>query len=327
MLQDFKNKKIAFIGDSILEHGHYTYYIRSFLHQRKDNVIIYNGGIGGMCASLVTEKCLYADALYYSPDYCMFSYGVNDLGIWFYDSYLEQDEKVAQGINELNEQYFNGVKNIVNMLKAKGVKPILLSPMPVNELLVEKPDIPTLADNKDKGELIKPWFYKRKTFVEINKGLEKYNDFLRELALENDLIFFDVFDKLKKLSFTEQGMFGQDGIHYTEHGAKFIAKCILECIGYDEVTIDFGADAENDKIKKIENQDRGISFITYARLASPEYDELTQEQKIEKIKETYIDPNTPVWLKNNCQNYLNNITDFYAPKKLYKELVEKYLTK
>ncbi len=319
------NKTVCFLGDSITEHGHYTYALRSYLHRKNLSVDIYNCGLGGMRADRVTAEQIEYEVTSVNANYCVISFGVNDLGIWLYDSFLEVTEEVLRQRKERNENFFNGIKSVVKILKLKGVEAVLMSPFPVNELLEEKPDIPTIGDNKEKSQLINQWFYKRKTFVEINKGLKIYNDWLKEYSQSENVKFIDIFDLLRKYALKFNGLFNQDGIHYSKIGGEYIAKSILYATGEKRNKKEFVNDLKNDEIYLAERDDRAVSFLEICHFGDIKFKDYSKQQKKEYVENLLDDPETEIWLKRFCEIYLRFYGNFEQTKKKLVELTKEYL--
>ncbi len=321
----YENKTIAFLGDSIVEHGHYIYALRTYLKSKKKKVAIYNCGMGGMSADRVSAQQIDYDVNSLNADYCIVSFGVNDLGIWLYDCYLEVTEDLVKQRKERKENYLNGIKNIVKILKLKKIIPILMSPCPVNELLEEKPDIPTVGDNNEKKQLINPWFYKRQTFININKGLKDLNDWLKSYSEQEQIDFIDTFELIRKYSLNVEGLFNSDGIHYSKLGGQYIIRAILEALGNKRSKKEFVNDVENDKIYLAEREDRAIAFIRFNHFNNDAYKNLSEEEKKSHIEELLTNSSSEQWLKRFCQSYLKFYGRFDEPKKQVVELTKKYL--
>ncbi len=316
---------ICFLGDSIVEHGHYIYALRSYLRNKKTGVAIYNCGLGGMRADMVTEALIESELKPFQPQYCVISFGVNDLGIWLYDSYLQTTKEVIKQRKMREETYRKGIKNTIRLLRENGITPVLLSPYPVNELLEEKPDIPTVGDNAEKAQLINPWFYKRQTFRKINGGLVGLNSILREIAREEKIKFIDIFSLLRTYTLEREGLFNADGIHYSRFGGEYIARSIIEAVEGDETDIRFSQDEENDEIYVIEREDRAISFLRFCEFQGKGLNALSKKRKKEHIEKLRDDASTEEWLKRYCQIYLKNFEDLRQPKKKVMQLTEAYL--
>ena len=204
------------------------------------------------------------DILPLKPDCCFIHFGVNDMGIWLYDGEVEETREVLLEREERDALYFEGMKRTVERLKEKGIQPILCSPIAVNEYLIEKENIETVADNKEKGELIEEGFYKRKTFQNINFKLAQYSKKLKEYAEKERVFFFDLYAKTYSKMQTIEGMFGKDGIHLTSIGQEELAKSILEYLGCLEVFSSFETCKKTEEIARKESLIRKIQYVKWA---------------------------------------------------------------
>ena len=324
MKKEFINKRICFLGASNLSNGLYVYNLRSYLHDQEERFTVYNRGTGGNRMDMAFD-ILQEEIIDLKPDYCIFSYGVNDMGIWLYDSFREVDSQTLKERQIRDDNFYNGAKHIVKTCKENGIIPIPMSVNPVDQMLEEKPDIPTLGDNKEKAQLLGPWFYKRKTFRAINEKVEVYNAFLKQLAQDEGVPYFETYSKIFDLMINQtEGIYASDGIHITEKGNCYVAKAILENFGYENVPIEFKHDEENDEIKKVEGRERGARFLKnnfFNRINGEFTDE---EIKIEAQK-IIDDPEQPTWLVNSAKGYINNYDKRIEIRDEVIKLTEKYL--
>ena len=322
MLEIFKNKKICFFGASLTSHGHFLYYIRQALKDSVDKCLVYNCGISGLRADLVYKELIEDQICEKRPDYCIVSFGANDLGIWLYDGLKTEDEEIKRQKEERNNNYFKGITNIVNILKEKGIEPVLMTPCPVNEFLIEEKNIETLADNKEKGELIGKSFYTRKTFRNINKGFTVYNEFLKDLAIKNGIMFFDNFESLKQKFFAAGNAFSKDGIHITKTGGEIYAEEVLKHLGV--INPRFKEDKENDALHEKEQVIRQMAFVRY-NCCNPLLLKKDKVDVFEEIKNILEDKNSPSFMKNNCKVFLENYKDIDSKNIEYNTLVKNYI--
>ncbi len=305
MKELFKNKTVAFLGDSILADGRYMAAMRAYMHVQNENCRVYNRGIGGNRADMA--ECLLPYEIFsLKPDYCFVCFGGNDLGIWLYDSFVEETEEVLAARQVRDESYRQGIKTIVKELQAQGICPVLVTPYPMNELLEEKADIPTLGDNAEKRALIGPWFYKRKTFQRLNEGLEGYARFLQAYAKETGCLFCDVYTPLREAMLHVEGLYAKDGIHFSEKGHFYIANTFLRYLGYDDVPLDFtnANTGANRDIFDLEQIERSICFVQFNAF-HPVMGTFTQEQILEEVKKGVADEGQPDWLHYTYETYLN----------------------
>ncbi len=298
-------KRICFLGDSILEHGYFIYALRSYIYHEGIQAEIYNRGIGGMSSSIVSDEQLEYEVFSLNPDYCVVSYGINDLGIWLYDSSIEEKPEVLEEREKHNQKYFNGIKEIVKKLKEKGVIPVLMSPYPVNELLEEKDGIETIGDNKEKAELIGVNFYRNKTMSKINASLRLYNCWLKKYVEKEKLLFLDIFERLRDYGLEEEGLFNADGIHYTKKGGEYIARSIIETHQKKEMEFVFKSSKANDKIFTFERKERAYAFMKLNYFKGEKFIGYTDEQKNEHLQQEILsNEEIASWRKDYAKAYL-----------------------
>ena len=318
MNQVFKDKVVCFLGASNLSNGLYTYNLRSFLHRQKERCYVFNRGTAGNRADMAFD-IIDEDVFALKPDFCVFSYGVNDMGIWLYDSFKEQTHEILAEREKRDQNYYNGVKDIVKRCKDAGVVPVLMSCNAVNEMLEEKPDIPTVGDNKEKAQLLGPWFYKRKTFKALNEHIRVYNKFLKDFAEKEGLMFFDTFSMTYEYMLKcYPDMYASDGIHITRAGNKVVAKAVLECMGYSDVPLEFEGDEQNDEIRKAEQLDRSARFVKN-NMFNKVFGDFTEEDIVKECKRVIDDPNETKWMKDYCETYLR---DYPRRKEFTEKVVE-----
>ncbi len=320
--KEFKDKKIAFLGDSILAHAYYLNDMRAFMHTQKDRCYLFNRGIGGNRADMI--DCLMQDEVFaIKPDYCVICFGGNDVGVWLYDSFKEVTPELLKDREKRNESHRQGIKRFVKYCKQKGIIPILMSDYATNELLEEKPDIPTLGDNKEKADLIGPWFYKRKSFQAVNDALRGYRDFLKEYAEQEGIMFFDLFEKTYKNMREEEGLFNSDGMHFSVKGHKYVAKGVLELMGYENVPLDLNYLDVPEELRDIESLERRPAFIRFNMFNTVNGD-ATEEEKINACKKILADENEAEWLKASADAFLKYNGKFDELRDKYVDLVMKY---
>ena len=282
------------MGDSITYNGKFIYDIRAYFHGKKDKPLVYNRGASGN-RSIMLKAIFDKEIENMYPDYVVVNFGVNDVGIWLYDSLKQVTPELLQERKERDDEYFRGIRECIEVIKKRGITPILSSPFPVNELLIEKEEVETVGDNKEKKDYIGPSFYKRATFSNINGALKYYAEQLKIIASEMGAMYLPAFETLYPITLEVDGIFTEDGIHYTQTGADYIAKTILEFLGYKIAEPIFSHDAENDEIARVELLERRAGCIRRGYPYHPMFGDYTDEQVLEHARELLKSPTD--WLR------------------------------
>ncbi len=275
----FKDKTIAFFGDSIAEQGYFCYNVRSRLREVGERVRVFNRGVGGTRA--VMAKYMLEEEVYpLKPDVVFVSYGANDIGIWLYDAKKAETTELLEKRRARDEEYLASLREIVLALKARGITPICQTPYPVNERLLEREGIDTIADNDEKEDYIGPSFYKRATFENINRGLRGYAERVKEMCRELSVEVVDVFSYIHKASLEVDGLFIDDGTHYTELGHAYIARCLLDFMGVECDGLDFHRYPDLDEARRLEELIRDIMMYRRATMLPESIQPKTTHEKI-----------------------------------------------
>jgi len=211
------------------------------------------------------------------PDYIAVSFGANDIGIWLYDGRKVQSEKLAAEKKLRDDEYYESCAKIVDQIKARGIKPIIMSPFAMDELLFEKDDIETLGDNDEKANNIDADFYTKKTYRNLNQALKVYAKTLKKIAEEKGALYIPTFEKTYEKMLVTRGLFKEDGLHYThDEGHALIAKIILEFLGCEDIPEAFIKTPENDELEKLVQDERRAGFITRAAPFNPMYGKFSE---------------------------------------------------
>lgn len=321
MKEQFRNKTLCLLGDSIMEHGFYTYNIRSFYQGKKDKCFVFNRGVAGNRA-VMAEYILEDEIFWLNPDYVFICFGANDLGIWLYDSLKEVTPEIIEKRKARDDEYIASYEKLINIFQKRGIKPVVVSPYAVNEFIVEREDIETVTDNDEKEDLIKPSFYKRKTFVNINDAFKGYVKRLKDLAKKYDALYLDMFEKTYQTMKDRvgKGMFFDDGIHYTKDlGHTILAKTILEFLGEENVPDTFIKTSENDKIYELEQLERSTGYITRCTPLNPYFGKRSKEEILEHAKSNVNSDFE--WGRLAARNYIAHRDEIPKMKGELKELV------
>ena len=253
------------------------------------------------------------------PDYAFLCFGANDLGCWLYDAEKEETAELLKEREQRDEKFFIGYDSIINKLIKKGIKPIILSPFAMNERLIEKENIETITDNQEKQECISSSFYKSKAFKKMNDHLAFYAKKLKETAKERNLLFLDIFTQTRELMQSRDGLFIDDGIHYTPKGHAEIAKILLKYMGCTDIPESFEKTERNDAIFAIEQEERSIMFLP-ANIFNPSLGKFTLWQITERAQALLADEKTPDWLRVSSRNFLTKREDVPKMRRKIEEL-------
>lgn len=317
MKPEFKGKSIFFFGDSITDEGYYLYHVRTNILKSKEKCYVYNHGVGGTRAEMGAYT-VKDEVEPIAPDYMVVCFGSNDLGIWLYDSFLIQNEELEKSKFQRDQAFRTNMLAIIDFLQEKGIKPILMTPYAVNQLLEETDDIETLVDNKEKGEKITPAFYKRTTFERINKALKGYSDWLIQVGKERNIPVIDAHSHTYKMMLEKEGLFAKDGIHYSFEGATHIADVILDFLGYENDRC-YERSAEIDFLNDFERPERAAQFVPW-NLCHPLFGDYTSEDMEKTAKDVLANEKASPLNKRRAQSYLDNFDNRYQ---LRKEIFDK----
>jgi lysophospholipase L1-like esterase len=236
-------------------------------------------------------------------------FGANDMGIWLYDSYVPETEELLSKRKVRDDEYILAHEILIDKFNERGIKTVIMTPYAVNSFIKESDAIYTEPDNDEKEDIIKPSFYKRKTFENINKGFMGYSKRLKELCERKGAIFWDMFGKTYEKMLVEDGLFFDDGIHYSAKGHEIIAKIILEFLGC-EIPNEFIRTKENDEIFELEQLERSTGYLIRCTPLNPHFGIKTEQEKVEHI--TKVLNGNYAWGKLSAENYF----------KYYKQLPE-----
>lgn len=201
------NDKIAFLGDSITQHGNYYEggYINlviAGLHANGIKAIKVPAGISGNKAPQMLAR-LEKDVISKKPQFMTLSCGVND--VWH----------GARGVPL--DQYKKLITELVEKASSAGIKVCIMTA----SMILEKPE---------NG---------------YNTKLAPYNDFLRKLAKEKGLMLADVSKVMhdgiagfKKLNPGFKGnYYTYDGVHMNSIGNEMMAETVLRTFGLNDQQI------------------------------------------------------------------------------------------
>ena len=321
MKKEFENKRICFIGDSIIQHGFFLSYLRSRLYDTSPDKMptIFNCGLGGNCSHMASDL-LEDEVFSWNADYCFIHYGVNDLGGWLYDASAEVTEDIIIERKARDARFFNGMKETVKKLKENNVIPIIMSPYTVNELLEESGDIQTLEDNREKAEKLKAAFYRRENLRMINEKMKEYSETLKAYAQENGVLFLDLFSHTYDLMLSKGGLHAKDGVHLSMSGNEEFAKLLLRFLGEEDIPESLYISEKAEKIAEAEKAERGIQYVKWARFHPIlGYQRARMKEYIDK---TLCKDDLPLHFRQAIEAYLKYDGDVTAARKELLDAME-----
>lgn len=320
MVDLYKNKTFCLIGDSIMEHGFYTYNLRAYFQNSTDKCYFYNRGVAGNRA-IMAQYLLDDDVFWTEPDYAVICFGANDMGVWLYDSLIPVTDEILSDRKKRDDEYILAHQILIDKLKENGIKPIIMSPYCVDEFITETEDVQTVTDNDEK-EVLRPSFYKRKTFQNINEGFKGYNKRLKELAEKNDVIFWDMFSATYEKMLTTRGLYFADGIHYSkDSGHALLANIILGFLGCDGAQ-SFEKTVDNDKVFELEQFERSVGFISRCTPMNAHFGVHTEKDVIDHAEKVLADSNTYERGRFCAENYLKHHHELDDIKQRLKQAVK-----
>ena len=308
MKKEFKDKVIAIFGASIDEHGYYMDNMRRFIAKQDEKCYIVNRSIGGNYAMLACNMIEdEIDTL--KPDIVIVHFGGNDVGLYNYNANVPETEEVIAKREASVKKYFKYMRQLVSMLKERGKEIYIMTPVCTDELIFEKEDIETVKDNVDKAKYLKSDFYCRASMRNVNNAFrEQIVPELKNIAKEFSVGLIDTFSETHKEMLKGEGMFNEDGIHYSQKGHVVLAKILLNYLGYENIPDSF--DIKNDLcsvINKLEQIERHIQFfrrwIFYPLEHKPFADVNTEADVKAKLKELMQDPKYPYYAYAEVADY------------------------
>ena len=308
MKKEFKDKVIAIFGASIDEHGYYMDNMRRFIAKQDEKCYIVNRSIGGNYAMLACNMVEdEIDTL--NPDVVFVHFGTNDIGVYNYNANVPETEEVIAKREASVKKYFKYMRQLLSMLKERGKEVYIMTPVCTDELIFEKEDIETVKDNVDKAKYLKSDFYCRASMRNVNNAFrEQIVPELKNIAKEFSVGLIDTFSETHKEMLKGEGMFNEDGIHYSQKGHVVLAKILLNYLGYENIPDSF--DIKNDLcsvINKLEQIERHIQFfrrwIFYPLEHKPFADVNTEADVKAKLKELMQDPKYPYYAYAEVADY------------------------
>lgn len=247
--------RIAFLGNSITDGGHYhsyiwLYYMTRFPAQRID---IFNAGIGGDVIKMMYDR-LDDDVLSHRPNVIVLTFGMNDTD---YGIYLQPDaEKLSE--DRVKTSYTNYLLMEKRLKALPSIRKILLTSPPFDET----------AKLKSPG------------YPGKNAAMLKINAFMKASAEKNHWGFVDLNAPMSAINLREQAkdsafsLQGTGRIHPEQDGHMVMAYLFLKAQGWaGREVADVKIDAASKNVQsarncKITNLAAGAGSVSFDYLAA-----------------------------------------------------------
>ncbi|MBL4676926.1 MAG: SGNH/GDSL hydrolase family protein [Mucilaginibacter sp.] len=253
----FKNgDRVAFVGNSITDGGHYHSYIWLYYmtHFPEMRITCYNVGIGGDVAKQIARR-FDDDVLIRKPTVMTLSWGMNDTGYieWFRDD----AQQTLQTRLDTSYKYYHQIES--KLLKHPEIKPILIASSPYDEFTYATPN------NIYRGK---------------SAALLKVAEFQQLAAQKNNWGFVDFNRPMTEINKREQvknpaySLTPNDRIHPDNDGHMVMAWLFLKAQGLAnkpiaDVEIDAASrkviKADNSKVSKITGDANSLTFDYLAK--------------------------------------------------------------
>ncbi|MGQ9609220.1 MAG: SGNH/GDSL hydrolase family protein [bacterium] len=205
-----KKIRIVALGDSITngkgigdveEEDTYRHLLQVDLARMlKCNVEVINAGVNGDITTTAIPR-LERDVLQYKPDYVTIMFGVNDAGF-----YRPINDSMADTPRVTEQDFKINLNYIIDAIQQIGSKPILVTPLPMNQFYAHK-DFPAYLENG------------------LNYLVNKYSDIIREISANRNMPLIDTNKAFNDDPDTYKLI--PDGIHPNKCGHKFIADIFI----------------------------------------------------------------------------------------------------
>lgn len=205
-----KKIKIVALGDSITngkgigdveEEDTYRHLLQVDLSRiLKCNVEVINAGVNGDITTTAIPR-LERDVLQYKPDYVTIMFGVNDAGF-----YRPINDSMADTPRVTEQDFRINLNYIIDAIVQIGSKPILVTPLPMNQFYAHK-DFPAYLENG------------------LNYLVDRYSDVIREISAKRNIPLIDTNKAFNDDPDTYRLI--PDGIHPNKCGHRFIADIFI----------------------------------------------------------------------------------------------------
>ncbi|QXV65269.1 SGNH/GDSL hydrolase family protein [Mucilaginibacter sp. 21P] len=237
IIAPFKNgDRVAFVGNSITDGGHYHSYIWLYYmtHFPDMRITCYNVGIGGDVAKQIARR-FDDDVLRRNPTVVTLTWGMNDTGYfeWFYPN-AEQTFKTRL---DTSIKYYHEIEG--KLLNRRNIRPIIIASSPYDEFTYATPN------NIYRGK---------------SAALLKVAEFQEQAARKNNWDFVDFNRPMTEINKREQvknptfSLTPNDRIHPDNDGHMVMAYLFLKDQGLTNKPVaDVEVDAANKKVLKADN--------------------------------------------------------------------------
>ncbi|RFZ95823.1 hypothetical protein D0C36_05050 [Mucilaginibacter conchicola] len=253
----FKNgDRVAFVGNSITDGGHYHSYIWLYYmtHFPEMRITCYNIGIGGDVARQIARR-FDTDVMVHHPTVLTLSWGMNDTG--YFEWFRDDAQQTLQNRLDTSYKYYHQIE--AKLLKHPEIKPILIASSPYDEFTYATPN------NIYRGK---------------SAALLKVAEFQQQAAQKNNWGFVDFNRPMTEINKREQvknpaySLTPNDRIHPDNDGHMVMAYLFLKAQGLAnkpvaDVELDAASKqilkADNSKISKVTGDVNNITFDYLAK--------------------------------------------------------------
>ena len=281
--QEFQNKRIIFLGDSITNNGLYVSFIEYHFFKAGINADVISVGLSGETASGLSEKkCPFPRPCIHSrldevlaktnPDIVVVCYGMND-GIYHPQNHARM------------LAYQLGIKKLIDTVQKSGSEIILMTPPPFD---------PKPISHKTKPINFGDFSYKN-PLVSYNEVLTDYADWLVSLdykVIDQNKLLREYIQKRRTL--TPEFTLSKDGIHPDSLGHLLMAYNFLDGMNFKLKDKDLNIE-ENEVLKLVHERRKlrskaWLEYIGYTRGKTVKTDSVEdKETEAAKLQEEILE--------------------------------------
>ena len=215
--RNFKNQKLAIVGDSITERLVYSKYLETYLRVTNPDAkmkIIQYGWTGEKASDFLRR--MDNDVVSWKPGIVTVCYGMNDGGVVKYN-------------DDIGSSYEKNMRAIVKKLSDFGTQVFVASPGVVDSDTFKRPTV---------------------TASDYNENLDRLAGIARKIASEFNMSYVDVNGVMMKSMMVAKTALGNsysigvlDGVHYDPNGHLLMTYAFLKAMGVDgnigKINMDF----------------------------------------------------------------------------------------